>query len=145
MAHETEAWRGNIEENIKSSPHHDKRGVRVGLSYNDENIVVLGSVFPKVEKITVNAQACKTLATHLKAEIDSSLARSRMHLSGYELSRYREIAGSLFSHRGLRLGKIEKIECLGSGTDTKAAANVPNVCPDCVRRQNEEFSDLICS
>ena len=30
--------------------------------YSDENIFVLGSVFPKVEKITVDAQACKQLA-----------------------------------------------------------------------------------
>ena len=67
-------------------------------------------------------------------------------LSGYEISRYREIAGSpLRSDRGFRLGDLEKVECLGSGADTKTAANVPNVCPDCVRRQNEEFSDLICS
>ena len=30
--------------------------------YNDENIFVLGSVFPKVEKITVNKAACQALA-----------------------------------------------------------------------------------
>ena len=45
--------------------------------YNDENIFVLGSVFPKVEKITVNAQACEELAKHLKAEIVRIIAGSK--------------------------------------------------------------------
>jgi hypothetical protein len=57
-----------------SSPHRRHERVLAGsFNYtqpaNDENIV-LGSVFPKIEKITANAP-CKTLATHLKGEIDS--------------------------------------------------------------------------
>ena len=43
----------------------------------------------------------------------------------------------LTSHQGVRLGSPKKFECLGSGADAKAAAGVPNVCPDCVRGQNE--------
>ena len=41
------------------------------------------------------------------------------------------------SHRGIGLGSFEKVECLGSGADAKAAAGVPHVCPDCVRGENE--------
>ena len=41
------------------------------------------------------------------------------------------------SHREIGLGSLEKVECLGSGADAKAAAGVPDVCPDCVRGENE--------
>ena len=42
--------------------------------------------------------------------------------------------GSSFgSNKGISVGSLEKVECLGSGADAKAAASVPDVCPDCVR------------
>ena len=44
--------------------------------YNDENLFVLGSPFPTVEGITVNAAACQALAGHMKAEIERIIAAS---------------------------------------------------------------------
>jgi hypothetical protein len=38
----------------------------------------------------------------------------------------------LQSHKGIGVGTLEKVECLGSGADAKAPASVPDVCPDCV-------------
>jgi hypothetical protein len=35
------------------------------------------------------------------------------------------------------VGSLEKVECLGSGADSKAAASVLDVCPDCVRGEYE--------
>ena len=62
----------------------DERVVVAGFNYtqpandyNDENIFVLGSVFPKVDKVTVDAQACRQLAKHLKAEIERIIADSK--------------------------------------------------------------------
>ena len=47
--------------------------------YNDENLFVLGSVFPKVEKITVDKAACQALARHMKAEIERIIAGSKTY------------------------------------------------------------------
>ncbi|HSS35093.1 MAG TPA: phospholipase D-like domain-containing protein [Patescibacteria group bacterium] len=44
--------------------------------YNDENLFVLGSPFPTVEGITVDAAACKALAGHLTTEIERIIAGS---------------------------------------------------------------------
>jgi hypothetical protein len=44
--------------------------------YNDENLFVIGSVFPKVENITVDAAECEALAKHMKAEIERIIAGS---------------------------------------------------------------------
>jgi phosphatidylserine/phosphatidylglycerophosphate/cardiolipin synthase-like enzyme len=44
--------------------------------YNDENLFVLGSVFPKVEKIAVNKGNCQALARHMKTEIERIIAAS---------------------------------------------------------------------
>jgi phosphatidylserine/phosphatidylglycerophosphate/cardiolipin synthase-like enzyme len=49
--------------------------------YNDENIFVLGSVFPKVGDITVDAQACRQLANHMKEEIERIIAGSKKYMS----------------------------------------------------------------
>jgi hypothetical protein len=43
----------------------------------------------------------------------------------------------LRSNEGIGVGSLEKVECLGSGADAKAAASVPDVCPDCVRGEYE--------
>jgi hypothetical protein len=42
----------------------------------DENLFVLGSVFPKVEKIAVNKGNCQALARHMKTEIERIIAAS---------------------------------------------------------------------
>ena len=47
--------------------------------YNDENLFVLGSVFPKVENIEVDAAECQALATHMKAEIERIIAGSKKY------------------------------------------------------------------
>jgi phosphatidylserine/phosphatidylglycerophosphate/cardiolipin synthase-like enzyme len=44
--------------------------------YNDENLFVLGSVFAKVDKITVNKANCQALARHMKTEIERIIASS---------------------------------------------------------------------
>jgi hypothetical protein len=44
--------------------------------YNDENLFVLGSVFPKVEKIAVNKGNCQALARHMKTEIERIIGAS---------------------------------------------------------------------
>jgi phosphatidylserine/phosphatidylglycerophosphate/cardiolipin synthase-like enzyme len=44
--------------------------------YNEENLFVLGSVFPKVDKIAVDKANCQALARHLKAEIERIIAPS---------------------------------------------------------------------
>ena len=43
---------------------------------NDENVFVLGSPFPTVEGITVDAAVCQALASHMTAEIDRIIAAS---------------------------------------------------------------------
>jgi hypothetical protein len=51
-----------------------------------------------------------------------------------------ETAGALEffrSHKRIGVGSIEKVECLGSRADAKVAASVPDVCPDCVRGEDE--------
>jgi hypothetical protein len=53
------------------------------------------------------------------------------------ISAYVSMTTQSVSHRGIRLGSFEKVECLGSRADAKAAAGVPDVCPDCVRGENE--------
>lgn len=45
--------------------------------YNDENIFVLGSKFPKTEQVTVDAARCQALAKHMKAEIERIIANSK--------------------------------------------------------------------
>jgi hypothetical protein len=40
------------------------------------NLLVLGSVFPKVEKIAVNKGNCRALARHMKTEIERIIAAS---------------------------------------------------------------------
>jgi phosphatidylserine/phosphatidylglycerophosphate/cardiolipin synthase-like enzyme len=44
--------------------------------YNDENLFVLGSVFPETEGVTVAADACGELARYMKAEIERIIAGS---------------------------------------------------------------------
>jgi phosphatidylserine/phosphatidylglycerophosphate/cardiolipin synthase-like enzyme len=48
--------------------------------FNDENLFVIGSVFPKVEKITVNGDRCKALASHMKREIERIIAGSKQYV-----------------------------------------------------------------
>src|SRR4029453_17350881 len=43
----------------------------------------------------------------------------------------------LRSDKGIGVGSLEKVECLGSGADAKVAASVPDVCPDCVGGEYE--------
>jgi phosphatidylserine/phosphatidylglycerophosphate/cardiolipin synthase-like enzyme len=47
--------------------------------YNDENLFVLGSVFPKVGNIAVDAGECQALAKHMKAEIERIIAGSKKY------------------------------------------------------------------
>ena len=47
--------------------------------YNDENLFVIGSVFPKVENIEVDLAECETLAEHMKAEIERIVAASKKY------------------------------------------------------------------
>jgi phosphatidylserine/phosphatidylglycerophosphate/cardiolipin synthase-like enzyme len=49
--------------------------------FNDENLFVIGSVFPTVDKITVNADRCKALARHMKKEIERIIAGSKQYVS----------------------------------------------------------------
>jgi phosphatidylserine/phosphatidylglycerophosphate/cardiolipin synthase-like enzyme len=44
--------------------------------YNDENLFVLGSGFPKAEQLTVDKAACQTLGRFMKAEIERIIAAS---------------------------------------------------------------------
>jgi phosphatidylserine/phosphatidylglycerophosphate/cardiolipin synthase-like enzyme len=44
--------------------------------YNDENLFVLGSVFPKAEQVTVDKPACQALGRFMKAEIERIIAGS---------------------------------------------------------------------
>lgn len=44
--------------------------------FNDENLFVLGSVFPEAGGVAVRAEACRALAGHMKAEIDRIIANS---------------------------------------------------------------------
>ena len=48
--------------------------------FNDENLFVLGSTFPKVDNVTVDATACKALAGHMKAEIERTIAGSKRYV-----------------------------------------------------------------
>ena len=50
--------------------------------YNDENIFVLGSVYPEVDGITVDAQACGDLARSMKAEVERIIAGSEIFVPG---------------------------------------------------------------
>ncbi|KAA1421480.1 phospholipase [Nocardioides humilatus] len=50
--------------------------------YNDENIFVLGSVYPEADGVTVDAAACGDLARHLKAEIERIIAGSDIFVPG---------------------------------------------------------------
>jgi phosphatidylserine/phosphatidylglycerophosphate/cardiolipin synthase-like enzyme len=44
--------------------------------YNDENLFVIGSVFPKVGNISVDQAECAALPKHMKAEIGRIIANS---------------------------------------------------------------------
>jgi phosphatidylserine/phosphatidylglycerophosphate/cardiolipin synthase-like enzyme len=44
--------------------------------YNDENLFVLGSGFPKAEQLTVDKAACQALGRFMKAEIERIIAAS---------------------------------------------------------------------
>jgi len=48
--------------------------------YNDENLFVIGSVFPKVENIEVDLAECQALAKHMKAEIERIIAGSKPYV-----------------------------------------------------------------
>jgi phosphatidylserine/phosphatidylglycerophosphate/cardiolipin synthase-like enzyme len=45
--------------------------------FNDENLFVIGSVFPKVGDIEVDGDHCEALAKHMKAEIERIIAGSK--------------------------------------------------------------------
>jgi phosphatidylserine/phosphatidylglycerophosphate/cardiolipin synthase-like enzyme len=47
---------------------------------NDENLFVLGSVFPKAENVVVDKFACQALAGHMKAEIERIIPGSRTYV-----------------------------------------------------------------
>ncbi|MFI5706329.1 phospholipase D-like domain-containing protein [Kribbella sp. NPDC051620] len=47
--------------------------------YNDENIFVIGSVHDEVEGLVVDANPCRQLARHLKAEIERIIAGSVLY------------------------------------------------------------------
>jgi hypothetical protein len=46
------------------------------MRYNDENLFVLGSPFPTVAGITVEATETQAVARHMKAEIERIIANS---------------------------------------------------------------------
>ncbi|MGH3363711.1 MAG: phospholipase D-like domain-containing protein, partial [Nocardioidaceae bacterium] len=48
--------------------------------FNDENIFVLGSVHSEVEGIHVEANPCRVLARHMKAEIERIIAASERYV-----------------------------------------------------------------
>ena len=66
----------------------DERTVVAGISdytqpandYNDKNLFVIGSVFPKVGDIDVDAGKCEALAKHMKAEIERIITGSKSHV-----------------------------------------------------------------
>ena len=53
---------------------------RSANDYNDENLFVLGSPFPTVEGITVDAAARKALAGHMTTEIERIIAGPKLYL-----------------------------------------------------------------
>jgi phosphatidylserine/phosphatidylglycerophosphate/cardiolipin synthase-like enzyme len=48
--------------------------------YNDENLFVIGSVFPKVGNFTVDPAECAALAKHMKAEIERIITNSKTYV-----------------------------------------------------------------
>jgi hypothetical protein len=48
--------------------------------YNDENLFVIGSVFPNVGNINVDAAECAALAKHMKAEVARIIAGSNPYV-----------------------------------------------------------------
>jgi phosphatidylserine/phosphatidylglycerophosphate/cardiolipin synthase-like enzyme len=48
--------------------------------FNDENLFVIRSVLPRVEKISVNPDRCKALARHMRKEIERIIAGSKQYV-----------------------------------------------------------------